>query len=96
MLDVVKRQTTQILVNVQVQSQEQVEAAERAAEEAAAKAVHNVQYHHADTEEALAVAAATADQPQQPFVRAGEKLGRNDPCYCGSGKKYKHCHGKLS
>ena len=96
MLDIVKRQTTQILVNVQVQSQEQVEAAERAAEEAAAKAVHNVQYHHADTEEALAEAAATADQSQQPFVRAGEKLGRNDPCYCGSGKKYKHCHGKLS
>ncbi|MBC7622899.1 MAG: preprotein translocase subunit SecA [Aeromicrobium sp.] len=96
MLDVVKRQTTQILVNVQVQSQEQVEAAERAAEEAAARAVHNVQYHHADTEEALADAAATSDQTQQPFVRAGEKLGRNDPCYCGSGKKYKHCHGKLS
>ena len=96
MLDVVKRQTTQILVNVQVQSQEQVEAAERATEEAAARAVHNVQYHHADTEEALADAAATSDQTQQPFVRAGEKLGRNDPCYCGSGKKYKHCHGKLS
>jgi preprotein translocase subunit SecA len=96
MLDVVKRQVTQILVTVQVQSQEQVEAAERAAEEAAARAVHNVQYHHADTEEALAEAAATADQSQQPFVRAGEKLGRNDPCYCGSGKKYKHCHGKLS
>jgi preprotein translocase subunit SecA len=96
MLDVVKRQTTQILVNVQVQSQEQVEAAERAAEEAAAKAVHNVQYHHADTEEALAEAAATADHSRLPFVREGEKLGRNDPCYCGSGKKYKHCHGKLS
>ncbi|MCA3063338.1 MAG: preprotein translocase subunit SecA [Rhodocyclaceae bacterium] len=96
MLENVKRQTTQILVNVQVQSQEQVEAAERAAEEAAAKAVHNVQYHHADTEQALAEAAATADPSQKPFVRAGEKLGRNDPCYCGSGKKYKHCHGKLS
>jgi preprotein translocase subunit SecA len=96
MLDVVKRQVTQILVSVQVQSQEQVEAAERAAEEAAARAVQNVQYHHADTEEALAEADATADQSQQPFVRAGEKLGRNDPCYCGSGKKYKHCHGKLS
>ncbi|MFM7460224.1 MAG: preprotein translocase subunit SecA, partial [Burkholderiales bacterium] len=96
MLENVKRQTTQILVNVQVQSQEQVEAAERAAEEAAAKAVHNVQYHHADTEQALAEAAATSDASQKPFVRAGEKLGRNDPCYCGSGKKYKHCHGKLS
>jgi preprotein translocase subunit SecA len=96
MLDIVKRQVTQVLINVQVQTQEQVEAAERAAEEAAARAVQNVQYHHADTEEALAAAAATAETAQQPFVREGEKLGRNDPCYCGSGKKYKHCHGKLS
>jgi preprotein translocase subunit SecA len=32
----------------------------------------------------------------QPFQRAGEKVGRNDPCPCGSGRKYKHCHGKLS
>jgi preprotein translocase subunit SecA len=30
------------------------------------------------------------------MVRAGQKVGRNDPCPCGSGKKYKHCHGKLS
>lgn len=96
MLDTIKRQVTQILINVQVQTQEQVEAAERAAEEAAARAVHNVQYHHADTEEALAATDATADNTQQPFVREGEKIGRNDPCWCGSGKKYKHCHGKLS
>jgi preprotein translocase subunit SecA len=96
MLDTVKRQVTQILVNVQVQTQEQVQAAERAAEEAAARAVQNVQYHHADTEEALAEASKTADQGAQPFVREGEKIGRNDPCWCGSGKKYKHCHGKLS
>ncbi|MDB5867114.1 MAG: preprotein translocase, SecA subunit, partial [Betaproteobacteria bacterium] len=33
---------------------------------------------------------------KQPFVRGGEKVGRNDPCPCGSGKKYKHCHGKLT
>jgi len=33
--------------------------------------------------------------PAQPFKREGPKLGRNDPCWCGSGKKYKHCHGKL-
>ena len=37
---------------------------------------------------------ATAPKPQ-PFVRQGEKVGRNDPCPCGSGKKYKHCHGRL-
>ena len=38
---------------------------------------------------------AVAEQPQ-PFVRAGQKVGRNDPCPCGSGKKYKQCHGKLT
>ena len=96
LLDVVKRDVTRVLVNVQVQTQEQVEAAERAAEEAAARAVQNVQYHHADTEEALAETAATADSTQLPFVREGTKIGRNDACWCGSGKKYKHCHGKLS
>jgi preprotein translocase subunit SecA len=37
-----------------------------------------------------------AERPVQPFVRAGEKVGRNDPCPCGSGKKYKQCHGKLT
>ncbi len=96
LLDIVKREVTRVLVNVQVQTQEQVEAAERAAEEAAARAVQNVQYHHADTEEALAETAATADSAQLPFVREGTKIGRNDACWCGSGKKYKHCHGKLS
>ncbi|MFO1370979.1 MAG: preprotein translocase subunit SecA [Candidatus Competibacteraceae bacterium] len=34
--------------------------------------------------------------PQTPFVREGRKVGRNEPCPCGSGKKYKHCHGQLS
>ena len=34
--------------------------------------------------------------PEQPFVRAGSKVGSSDPCPCGSGKKYKQCHGKLS
>jgi preprotein translocase subunit SecA len=53
----------------------------------------NVQYHHnVDQEEALE--QANADVKVQPFVR-GQKVGRNDPCPCGSGKKYKQCHGKL-
>ncbi|MBA1146496.1 SEC-C domain-containing protein, partial [Ectothiorhodospiraceae bacterium WFHF3C12] len=36
------------------------------------------------------------EPPSQPFVRQQEKVGRNQPCPCGSGKKYKHCHGKLA
>jgi preprotein translocase subunit SecA len=42
---------------------------------------------------------ASADKPSEehkPFVRGGEKVGRNDPCPCGSGKKYKQCHGRLN
>jgi len=39
---------------------------------------------------------AVAEEPKKRPVRVGQKVGRNDPCPCGSGKKYKHCHGKLS
>ena len=46
----------------------------------------------ADYDEALADESSEANQP----VENGPKVGRNDPCPCGSGKKYKHCHGKLS
>ena len=63
--------------------------------------VSNVRYQHADYEEALAAPPAGDDAAgtavaAQPFVRAGEKVGRNDPCPCGSGKKYKQCHGRLA
>jgi preprotein translocase subunit SecA len=74
--------------------------------------VKNVQYHHAGVDDALAeadsggrpagAAAAAAEAAggvavaEAPFVRSTQKVGRNDPCPCGSGKKYKQCHGKLS
>ncbi len=45
---------------------------------------------------AAAMQRAAATTPSQPFVREGKKLGRNDPCWCDSGKKFKQCHGKLS
>jgi preprotein translocase subunit SecA len=57
-----------------------------------------VQFQHAGYEEALAGPegdTATAAKAA-PFVRHVGKIGRNDPCPCGSGKKYKHCHGKLA
>jgi preprotein translocase subunit SecA len=62
--------------------------------------VVNVRYQHADYDEALAGAdpepgPGPAAAKAAPFVRAGQKVGRNDPCPCGSGKKYKQCHGKL-
>ncbi len=89
MLDAIKRDVSQTLMTVQIRSDADVAAAE------APHTPENVQYHHADYEEALA-STEQAQGEAQPFVRAGEKVGRNDPCPCGSGKKYKQCHGKLS
>jgi preprotein translocase subunit SecA len=89
MLDAIKRDVTQNLLNVQIRSESDVEAVE------AQPAPGNVQYHHADYDEALGQDAGAGDE-HTPFVRAGQKVGRNDPCPCGSGKKYKNCHGKLS
>ena len=53
----------------------------------------------AEVVEADPVAAAVAEdvaRPKEPFKRPGRKIGRNEPCPCGSGKKYKQCHGRLS
>ena len=90
MLDSVKSEVTQVLMNVQIRSEEDIEAAE------AAPAPSNVQYHHANYEEALGQNESGEQAEKTPFVRGVEKVGRNDPCPCGSGKKYKQCHGKLS
>src|SRR5512139_2033129 len=92
MLESIKRDVTQTLLNVQIRSEEDIAAAEAQAPQAPS----NVQYHHADYEEALGAEEAQADEAGKTFVRSGEKVGRNDPCPCGSGKKYKQCHGKLN
>jgi len=91
LLDTIRTEVTRLLVTVEISSQEQIAASEPVS------AVENVQYHHADYDEALsAAAAASAEKLAQPHTRPGGKVGRNDPCPCGSGKKYKHCHGTLS
>jgi len=90
MLEGIKREVTQVLMTVQVRTEQDVEAVE------AAPAPENVQYHHADYDEALQQNPESTDSEHQPFVREGHKVGRNDPCPCGSGKKFKQCHGKLS
>jgi preprotein translocase subunit SecA len=89
LLQSVRTEVTKLLMTVEVRSEEQIAEAEQHHPQ-----VENVQYHHADFDEAL----ATDETPkaQQPVERALPKVGRNDPCPCGSGKKYKHCHGKLS
>ncbi|MDE2258714.1 MAG: preprotein translocase subunit SecA [Betaproteobacteria bacterium] len=93
MLDTIKREVTRVLCAVAVQSPEAVESVV----EEAAPALANVQYHHADYDEALASDnEANAAAGAQPRRRDVPKVGRNDPCPCGSGKKYKHCHGRLT
>jgi len=90
MLESVKSEVTLVLMNVQIRSEQDIAAAE------APHAPSNVQYHHADYEEALGQNESAEGVEKAPFVRGEQKIGRNDPCPCGSGKKYKQCHGKLS
>jgi preprotein translocase subunit SecA len=90
MLDTVRGEVTRQLMIVQVQTAQEVEKVVEMQEQAELK---NLQYHqNVDQDEALE--QANVDVKVQPFVR-GQKVGRNDPCPCGSGKKYKQCHGKL-
>jgi len=94
MLDRIRNDVVKVLMTVRVQSAEQVEQVEQ---DAAQSHVQNVQYHHSDYDEALASAnAAAGQQAAAATVRnVVPRVGRNDPCPCGSGKKYKQCHGKL-
>ena len=90
LLQVVRGEVSKLLLTVEVRSEEQLEEAE------APPQLENVQYHHSDYDEALGVGAEAKATVQQPVERTLPKVGRNDACPCGSGKKYKHCHGKLS
>ncbi|VVD74181.1 preprotein translocase subunit SecA [Pandoraea eparura] len=108
LLETIKLEVTRVIMNVRIQSQEELEQATEALDDSAGGLV-NVEFKHDELEtvggdgeidedagrpvvSALARAASAA-------VAGGEllpKVGRNDPCPCGSGKKFKHCHGKLS
>ncbi len=92
MLERIKHDTITLLSRMQVRGEDDVEAveAQRRREEA-------MQFEH---ESAPAAAATVGGDPEeeaiQPYVREGRKVGRNEPCPCGSGKKYKQCHGRLN
>ena len=90
LLGSVRTEVTRLLMTVQIRADEVEETAPQAE-------VQNVQYHHADYEVALGSESEGEDEQSgiQP-IHAGQKIGRNDPCPCGSGKKYKQCHGKLN
>ncbi|GAB4554085.1 MAG: preprotein translocase subunit SecA [Rhizobacter sp.] len=87
LLDIVKMDVTRVLMTVRIQTQEQVAEATEAIEERA-EAISNVTYTHPS--EDGSVVQETDESTVVP------KVGRNDPCPCGSGKKYKLCHGRLA
>ncbi|MFQ6005882.1 MAG: preprotein translocase subunit SecA, partial [Woeseia sp.] len=99
MLDQIKHDTISILSRVRIQSQADVERME-----AQRRAAQAMEFRHAEAsalgQQQAAVAQGGGAPPpspsQTPFVRSARKVGRNEPCPCGSGKKYKHCHGRLS
>ncbi len=95
MLEAVKLEVTRTLVAVEIRARDDVPRADDVPH------VQNVRTQHAEIEEPLeengdTAIATAAVKKQQPAVRTMRKVGRNDPCPCGSGRKYKHCHGKLT
>ncbi|WP_233851408.1 preprotein translocase subunit SecA [Paraburkholderia sp. HD33-4] len=115
MLDAVKLEVTRIVMNVQIQSPEQLEAAAEQMEEQGSH-LENVEFRHAEFAEAGAAAPVAAEAAAAAMIGDAmshghgaapqaavhmntdnvPKVGRNDPCPCGSGKKYKQCHGKIA
>jgi preprotein translocase subunit SecA len=95
LLDVVKMEVTRLLMTVRIQSQEQVaQAAEEI--EARASQVGNVTYTHPNEDGSVSTEADRASSAGAAAVASLPKVGRNEPCPCGSGRKYKNCHGKLA
>jgi len=106
LLDRVRADIVRVLMNVRIQSQEEAQQAEQRIESEGERRAEMARAQHADfgpavAEEPADVEALTLPDERetartQPFKRFGDKIGRNDPCPCGSGKKYKQCHGKLA
>jgi preprotein translocase subunit SecA len=95
MLDRVRNDVIRVLMTVRIQSPEEVEQAEQ---QAAQSNMQNVTYQHSDYDEEQ-VSQVTSDEVSAGGVTIRNvlpKVGRNEPCPCGSGKKYKACHGKIS
>ncbi len=98
LLDRIKLEVVKILSRVQIRAEEDVEAIEAQRR----SQMPPMQFQHAEAEAMAAgadgqrLAQGERNEPDEPFVREGRKIGRNEPCPCGSGKKYKQCHGKVS
>jgi preprotein translocase subunit SecA len=96
LLDRIKIDVVSILSKVQVRAESDVAAVEEQRRSTAPMQFRHDEASAIPAEPGDAVAGEEPETSAQPFVRGGRKIGRNEPCPCGSGKKYKHCHGKLS
>jgi preprotein translocase subunit SecA len=96
-----KYEVVKFLSHVQIQQRDEAALIEQKRREAAAQEKRDFQHAQASAmaaESAAAGGAGAAEAPPaqpQPFTREQPKVGRNEPCPCGSGKKYKQCHGAL-
>ena len=92
MLERIKHEVIGVLSKVQVRAEADVEAVEQQR-----RSQSQVKYQH-DQANSMGEAPAESAEAEEhkPFTRQGRKIGRNEPCPCGSGKKYKQCHGKLT
>ncbi|MEW6728359.1 MAG: preprotein translocase subunit SecA [Pseudomonadota bacterium] len=95
MLERMQHDIVQVLCRVQVQQPEAMASFEEPPATPPVEAIHPGATAWGDDEVVDANFGEAAGK-EEPYQREGEKLGRNDPCWCGSGKKYKHCHGKLA
>jgi len=96
LLNVIKNDVVKSIMTVQIRSADELDQASESMNDDLAK-LSGVQYQHADPEIEVSgsISAAAVDIQPAP-IRSGPKVGRNDPCICGSGKKYKNCCGALA
>ncbi|MEC7548135.1 MAG: preprotein translocase subunit SecA [Pseudomonadota bacterium] len=95
----IKHDTIRVLSHIRVRREEEIKEEEERRRLEAEAQLARAQFQHEEADSALGneEAPVTEGEDQaKPFVRDGQKVGRNDPCPCGSGKKFKHCHGKIS
>jgi len=102
MLDRIKHDTLSLLSRIQVRSQEEIDREE---EERRRRLARAMQLQHAEAPSVVAAGSEIGEEPRAepgsplasaPYVRGDRKVGRNEACPCGSGRKYKHCHGALA
>ncbi|CAH1527368.1 protein translocation ATPase [Vibrio rotiferianus] len=95
LLEALKTDVITVLSRVRVQQQEEVERMEEQRRAQAEEAARRAQAQHAAAQNPLSEGEESEEGSHQPMVREERKVGRNEPCPCGSGKKYKQCHGKI-